>query len=244
MVQAPLDLATSRQRHASSWNTLRAEDILPILTAIWTRTSIEITSSGTSIGAGHLAKGGAAAGHLINQGVRRGDLFLFFGLFQELSPGQPRRYAGPRHHRIYGWLQIGDVLGLDGDGSRVLQRYPWLRNHPHARPGWDGFANHTIYVASEKLHIDGMPTEIPGSGVFANGIVLIAPGKPASIWQVPNWLHPGKGGTGLTYHPAGRWLPDGLVQSAYRGQEFVADGENRVDVRDWLAETMEEQANG
>ena len=53
---------------------------------------------------------GAAQGHLDNQGVQTGDLFLFFGLFQKVE-----KTAGkwcfvkdaPKQHLLWGWLQIG-----------------------------------------------------------------------------------------------------------------------------------------
>ena len=193
---------------------------------------------------GAFGQGGSAGGHLRKQRVSRGDLFLFYGLFQELRLDRKPTYVGPKHHRIFGWLQVGDTLGAANDGSWVLQRYSWLRDHPHARPGWEGFANHMIYVATEQLQIDGKPTPYAGWGHFRDGLALTAPGETASVWRVPPWIHPAAGGVGLTYHPPSRWLPDGKVQSAYPGQEFVADVGNRIDSRNWLLALMEDQAHG
>jgi hypothetical protein len=52
-----------------------------------------------------------AQGHLRNQGVGPGDLFLFFGLFSPTSrlPGGRLRYAGQRDwiHVLWGWLEGG-----------------------------------------------------------------------------------------------------------------------------------------
>ena len=56
---------------------------------------------------------GAAQRHLYNQNVQVGDLFLFFGLFQEVEKTSGRwcfvRDA-PQQHILWGWLQIGRNL--------------------------------------------------------------------------------------------------------------------------------------
>lgn len=75
-----------------------------------------------------LGQVGAAQGHLVNQGVGPGDLFLFFGLFAE--PG-----SRERHHRIFGFMQ---VLAA-GPPDRVRQHDRWKeppRPHPHLTGTW------------------------------------------------------------------------------------------------------------
>jgi hypothetical protein len=55
-----------------------------------------------------------------------------------------------------------------------------------------------------------------------------------SLWNVPPWLDPTCGGVGMSYHPCNRWLGGGHVIAAARGQEFVAETEDRTDARQWL----------
>ena len=186
---------------------------------------------------GALGQVSAALSHLQNCGVGPDDVFLFWGLFRACeyrSTGW--RYAGPRQHLIFGWLQVEEVISLGADGSHILKKYPWLRDHPHVRAGWA--SGNTIYVARRKLSF--VDTEIAGYGVFDRPIVLTADGSgTASTWSVPRWLDPSSGGVGMTYHPPERWLGSGLVKAAARGQEFVAYVGDREDARHWLKSLFE-----
>jgi hypothetical protein len=47
---------------------------------------------------------------------------------------------------------------------------------------------------------------------------------------------------GLTYNPLPRWNGHGGLQAAARGQEFVANIENRGDAIEWLTKLFEEPA--
>ena len=181
---------------------------------------------------GALGQVSAALSHLRNAGVGRDDVFLFWGLFRACKRGPTGwRYAGPRRHVIFGWLQVGDILDLGPDGSHALTRYPWLERHPHVRPGWK--ESNAIFLANEVLTIgDGT---IPGFGVFERPITLTTEeAATPSTWAVPPWLDPTRGGAGMTYNPPNRWLGNGRVTVAARGQEFVADVGDRVDAREWL----------
>ena len=186
---------------------------------------------------GALGQVSAALSHLRNCGVGPDDIFLFWGLFRACEQGSTGwRYAGPRQHLIFGWLQVEEVINLGADGSHVLQKYPWLENHPHVRAGWSS-AN-SIYIARTRLSFGN--TKIPGYGVLDRPIVLTADGSgTASTWCVPSWLDLSCGGVGMTYHPPQRWLGSGLVRTAARGQEFVADAGDRQDARDWLMSLFE-----
>lgn len=44
----------------------------------------------------------------------------------------------------------------------------------------------------------------------------------------------------MSYNPAWRWLADGTVKVASRGQEFVADVGEDCRVIEWLEEILEE----
>lgn len=180
---------------------------------------------------GALGQVSTSLSHLRNNGVGPGDMFLFWGLFRDCTKGPTGwSFSGPRRHVLYGWLQVDHVVDLGCDGSHALAQYPWLTEHPHIRPGWSN--RNAVYVAKEFLTIcDGT---IPGYGVFSHTISLTVDGATPSTWSVPTWLDPNRGGVGMTYHPPERWLGNGTVKVAARGQEFVADAGARTDARDWL----------
>ena len=71
----------------------------------------------------------AAQGHLQNQGVRPGDLFLFFGRFRPVEPpGAAWRYVKntPVVHRLFGWLQVSEAIRVGPDPEHTLAVHPWL----------------------------------------------------------------------------------------------------------------------
>ena len=188
---------------------------------------------------GSLGQVGAAQGHLSNQGIREGDLFLFWGLFRPVCRSSRWEYSGPAEHRIYGWLQVGEILSVGSEPEPYLLRYPWLFGHPHMSDGWN--QNNTVYVARRRLSLGSMEVDMPGWGLFARGSRLTGVDSSSpSVWEMPDWLNPNKGGVGLTYNPEHRWLQDGRLRSAARGQEFVADVSKRNDASEWLAELFRE----
>lgn len=183
---------------------------------------------------GALGQVGAAQSHLARCGVDEGDLFLFWGLFRAVeSCSTGWRFTGPREHRLFGWLQVAEVIHLGGDGSEAASRYPWLHEHPHVRSGWSD--TNTLYIAADHLTLGGYSTASPGSGLFQTGHRLTAEGsKLPSNWRTPDWLNPKRGGVGMTYHPDERWSEEGTVRTAARGQEFVTDITDRTDALVWL----------
>ena len=191
---------------------------------------------------GSLGQAGAAQSHLRNQGVAVGDVFLFWGLFQENSGDPEWRFRGLREHRLFGWLQIGEVWTIANDPRGLLTAHPWLHAHPHTQTGgWP--RTNTVYVASERLSLDGRQTTLPGWGLLRNGYRFTVHGSTSpSLWEMPPWLDVMQGGVGLTYHPAARWRSGGRLQSAARGQEFVAHIADRQDARRWLVNVIEEKS--
>jgi hypothetical protein len=186
---------------------------------------------------GALGQDGAAQGHLTKQRIQPGDLFLFWGLFRPVETHAGKwRYVGTPEHRIFGWLHVAEVVALGPDGSHALQRFPWLDQHPHVRPGWG--ASNTLYVASNGFSIESRA--VPGFGTFRQGRRLTRVGSPRpSEWSTPAWLNPRTGGTGMSYNPPSRWASDG-VRTASRGQEFVADIGDRADATAWLVDLLSE----
>lgn len=157
---------------------------------------------------------GAAQTHLERQGVREGDVFLFFGLFRDFANG------GDPHHRIFGYLQVEEAISLSGGAPQELVDI----GHPHA------LAMH---------HKNDLIYRGPGqvAARASDALRLTVPGGPVTLWQRPSWLKPG----GLSYHDKPeRWLRGNRLKSVARGQEFVADIGRRSAPREWLARILDE----
>ena len=156
---------------------------------------------------------GAAQTHLERQGVGEGDVFLFFGLFREEHSGEP-------HHRIFGYLEVEEILPLVGGAPDELVAL----GHPHALAMHH--RNDVIYRGPGRVAARASET-----------LRLTVPEGPPSLWQRPDWLKRG----GLSYHDReDRWLRGRRLRSVARGQEFVADIGRRQAPRDWLAIILEE----
>ena len=183
---------------------------------------------------------------LKNHGIRCGDLFLFFGWFRRVEEKGGRwRYVpnAPDVHRVFGWLQVSDIVCIGADTAAAVKRRPWLHAHPHVNGSWP--RTNTIYVATPKLCIDGTEIDVDGGGVFrtTNGCQqdqhqLTRPGEPRSHWKLPwemgvAWLKPRRPNN-LTKE--GPWVH---VAVAGRGQEFVFEGTPRVI--DWVHELFKQQ---
>ncbi|MCW8193363.1 hypothetical protein F6455_01020 [Proteobacteria bacterium 005FR1] len=192
---------------------------------------------------GILGQMGSAQGHLREQQVAPGDLFLFFGLFREVQQIKRKWSFVPNsrpRHVLWGWLQIESIVRVDDLAADELS---WARYHPHFQYGPD--RNNVLYLAAEQLVIDGKQTGIPGSGTFGqieNKLVLTAPdARLTSYWRLPEFFHPTKT-TQLSYHlDRKRWTIDGDVchlRSAGRGQEFVLTGADDAEVSDWLRKLL------
>ena len=154
---------------------------------------------------------GAAQGHLANNGVGVGDVFVFFGLFAGPDGRDP-------HHRIFGYLEVAEVARPGSAPARSSQPCGFSRRHPHTIGTWN--PNNTIYIG-------------PGgtAATAAPSLRLSRPTGPVSHWTVPSWLRV----AGLTYHAnPERWSPDGTLRTVARGQEFVADVTGSSEAAVWL----------
>lgn len=156
----------------------------------------------------------AAQGHLRNNDVSVGDIFLFYGLYSTLGQKD-------RHHRIFAYMTIDEVIGLGGTPTSSDQPKGFTRRHPHTLGEWN--PNNTLYI---------------GSGACAQvadiRLRLTHPDGPPTRWVAPKWLHD----TGLTYHSGTSWQPDGTLRSASKGQEFVANISGNRTARNWLKRTI------
>jgi hypothetical protein len=196
---------------------------------------------------------GAAQGHLNNEQVGPGDLFLFFGWFRrvERHNGAWRFEAkSPNLHVIFGWLQVEEAIPIDAE-SALKPAQHWLADHPHIRHANAMQFQNTIYVASDHLVVNGRDMGVPGGGVFgrfSNMRQLTAPGaQRRTDWRLPQWFHPDHGHT-LSYHRNNphRWRHDQdrsftRLQSVAKGQEFVIDlsGLRKGEAMNWLRALFE-----
>ncbi|MEB3313365.1 MAG: hypothetical protein VKL98_04400 [Cyanobacteriota bacterium] len=172
---------------------------------------------------------GPAQGHLRNQRVGPGDLFLFFGLFHPVEKRQGaygRVRDGRPYHLIWGWLQVAEVVPL---GAPPPEGYDWAAYHPHCHRGRD--PNNVLYIAQHHLSFDGLTEPLPGSGTFSHVSrerqLTASHTDQVSTWALPGWFYPGENRPPLTYHGDRRRWQQGdtltLLRSVARGQEFVLD---------------------
>jgi hypothetical protein len=158
---------------------------------------------------------GAAQAHLARNGVGVGDVFLFFGLFA--NPG-----GSDRHHRIFGYLVVREVLPLGSAPDASRQPSGFSMRHPHTLGEWN--ANNTLYLGDANLAHAAPPS-----------LRLSSPGGPVSRWRVPPWLQ----GAGLTYHGRqDRWEGPDTLNVASRGQEFVSEISAHPEATEWLGRVL------
>lgn len=182
---------------------------------------------------------GAAQGHLRNQGVGPGDVFLFYGWFRQakwIDGALSFSEDGPDLHVLFGWFQVSEVYQLD---ETPEQAPAWARYHPHFFG--DRGRNNTLYVAGPHLRTPKQGSTLPGAGTFAYfhpDLVLTASGGSRTQWALPRWFYPDRDRPPLTYHgDIDRWSlgPDHvLLDSASRGQEFVLDAARYPESWTWV----------
>lgn len=154
---------------------------------------------------------GAAQKHLHNQKVGEDDVFIFFGLFAN-------RDGRDRHHRIFGYLQIDEIVALGANPEKPQCLNHFTHEHPHVIGEWN--ENNTLYF---------------GRGALAHSapdsLRLSKSGAAVSRWRIPFWLKSGE----LSYHSnCERWATEGELQVVARGQEFVTDVGEALAPRAWL----------
>ena len=152
---------------------------------------------------------GAAAGHLRNQQVGIGDLFLFYGWFRhtELVGGRLRFVRGEGFHGIYGYLEVDRVFS-----PRIESLPTWLHDHPHAMPNRATATNNTIFTGARA-----------GVLGFHEALVLTKPGEKRSRWLLPERLRR----VAISYHDATAWR-DRYFQSYPRAQEYVVHADRSI----------------
>jgi hypothetical protein len=187
---------------------------------------------------------GAAEGHLKNEGVGRGDVFLFFGLFRCVE----RVASGWRYirdcqpiHVLFGWLQVANRVPV----SAWPATDRWAHYHPHF--AWVPHPSNVIYVSADRLRLPRVrSTGVAGAGLFqffSPVLRLTAPdsNRPGR-WLLPEWFHPEHRASVLSYHSDfSRWQKSDagvILSSASRGQEFVLDCDHYPEAVGWLGKLL------
>lgn len=171
----------------------------------------------------------AAETHLENQGVKEGDIFLFFGWFKKVTRKEGRVIYDRKdrgRHIIYGYLEIGRKIRVKHD-----QIPEWARYHSHADVRIPRMSNNSIYVGADKLSWN---SEIPGAGCFYfnEGLVLTKDGYSKSRWNKFDFFKK------MSHHSEDSMKKD-FFQSAAIGQEFVIN--NDEEAEKWAKELIEMQ---
>ena len=189
---------------------------------------------------GLFGQAGAAEGHLENQSVGAGDVFLLFGLFrrvQETRAGWRFVSNAPKQHILWGWLQIEQVRKVHQIRADETL-FDWASYHCHF--GFNDPSN-TLYVATHRLDLNDTVAS-PGYGVFPRfdeRLVLTKPRGSASQWRLPRWFYPSGNKTPLSYHRNRvRWKRThdcAYLQSVGRGQEFVLDISEYPEALPWVS---------
>jgi len=188
-----------------------------------------------------------AQSHLEKQGIKPGDLFVFFGLFREvILEGKKWSYKrnSLRKHVIWGWLQIEDIVQVD-NYDRV--EYAWAARHPHFHRRKD--ETNTIYTALTKLDLpDNNSKGLDGGGIlpkyYANTQLSLGNLDKPSVWELPKWFYPSIGKPPLTYHGnMERWnllKKSVILNTVGRGQEFVLDCGYYPEAINWIISILAE----
>lgn len=171
---------------------------------------------------------GAALSSLRNEGVEKGDLFLFFGWFKqtELRKGELKFVKGaPDLHIVYGYMQVGDIVNRKEDIPLGIGSHP----HVFFKDEWEKGQN-AVFLASDTLSLN---PNLSGCGVldFRSNRILTKQGKSRTRWDLPHFFKEVdiKG----CKNP---WKED-YFQSAAIGQEFIMEATD--EIADWARQIIE-----
>lgn len=175
----------------------------------------------------------AAQKVLENNQVKEGDIFLFFGWFNNVveKTGKYEFQKGNGKHTIFGYLQIDKIIYPHKDDIPN-----WLKNHPHAislkrlmNP------SNCIYIAKETCTFD---KNIKGYGMFEYNpeLDLSKNGMTRTCWNLPEIFKEVK----IAYHNQNSWK-EGYFKSACRGQEFCIEENKKIE--EWAIDLIQKYSS-
>jgi len=165
-----------------------------------------------------------AQGHLANQGVGTGSLFLFWGWFENVD-GNGLIPNSRAFSAIFGYLEVDFVINVGIDPIP-----PYAGGHPHFANGYP-FQNNCVYVARQNLSWNPQKS---GWGVFNYHprLRLSIEGENRSNWKLPGCFHHSTG-CNLSYNTdEARWGEPGLettLKIPAKGQEFVCHASPEIE---------------
>jgi hypothetical protein len=188
----------------------------------------------------------AAQGHLDNNAVGVGSLFLFFSRFVPIKDRENKLEFhidyGKGAYFLYGWLKVGRIAKSMSD---IRDEELKLR-HPHATEDYfTKYRNNTIYISDTSLSDNSV---IPGCGYFpklSKKLLLssIQHLQTPTIWELPGFFYePNNRPTYLKNESRWTMKKDSsscFVKVAARGQEFVFN--STPDFVTWFRDLIDEQ---
>jgi hypothetical protein len=158
--------------------------------------------------------------------------------------GRNSHYApmGRSLHVIFGYLQVEKCYKGD-DIAALSAAFPALSDHPHLNTPRVNTPDNRVYVATQRLQIDGLSKALPGAGVFVfdqRRCLTEAKEHRRSHWRLTGWRKTNNGrpdfdrdsGTFIDWTPFG--LDDWDVINHGYGQEFAIDTKTHPDVLKWV----------
>jgi hypothetical protein len=197
---------------------------------------------------------GAAQGHLRNQKINVGDIFLFFGSFSQTIEKNGKLFFKKDDkypngaHIIFGYLQIGQIIELNEPEDYEKKLDNSTIYHPHADKEYrdeQGYErkNNCMYVAAETLSLN---SNFPGAGTLnlndrriltkpINSKILSEKENTISMWRVPHFFK----NLDISYNKDS-FKDNGYFKSAPRGQEFVINTKEDEKLQEKLEEWVKD----
>ena len=177
---------------------------------------------------------GNAQQHLKHEGIKKGDLFLFYGWFRRTKLyNNILRYTDRVDlHVIFGYFQVELIINPKEDGYE-----DWMNYHPHVQ-NKKRFNDKTncLYVARDNLTWN---SKITGAGYFNFSENLVLTKKTDSGYlSRSHWTNdfPFDQTVKISRHKVSAWKHKNYFQSTPIGQEFVLEETKLVE--NWAKELI------
>lgn len=126
-----------------------------------------------------------AQSSLLNEGITKGDIFLFFGWFREIEKRKNKFYYkkdAPNIHSIFGYLEVDTMIDLHS--KKAVPN--WALYHPHVQEKYRyARQKNGLYIATK--HATFSPDKAGwGCFKFDEKLILTKPGQEKrSVWNLP-----------------------------------------------------------
>lgn len=172
--------------------------------------------------------------------IQKGDLFIFFGWFNQLKleNGKFKYVNFSGYHKegvqmIYGYLEVGDdIINIEKNDN---QRADWVQSHPHYIQRNQFRGENVIYTANKELTFN---VDKPGAGLFKfdQDLILTEGNSTRTNWILPELFHPSNE-VEIKYLPLVNWKPirngKTRIKASSRGQEFVVIKDKNKAIEAW-----------